>query len=290
MNNVKNHVKKHWQMYVIALLVLVLLFGMPTSHLSVNKLTSSYGEAAMDRSFASTEAFYGGGYYGSNDAVNEEVRQFVRNANLGLETSEFDSSKSSIKNAILARDGLILSESESTRYNSDLRSVNLRAKINAQELDSFVEEVSQYGEVTSLNVYGNDVTGQFVDYTQRVERYETQIEKYEAMLARDDIEVSEEIQIQSRIDQLEDQLFYYQRFVGNLEEDVLYSDVYITVTEKPSILDDVDFFGLEDTLKMFLSAFESALSLILKALGYIIPLGLIYLVYRWVRARVVKKK
>lgn len=286
MKSIIDNMKKHWKNYVIVLLVLVVMFNGSIVQLG-NTLTGgssmSFAKQESYDSLVSSRAASSFYYEDSGDSLGSVERQVVKNANVNLETSSYESTKSSIKSLTKSHEGLVLWENENKNNDNNMY-LSMRVKVNAQELDIYLSEIQGLNvEVNSLSISGNDVTGSYTDYTQRLERYEVQIAKYEEMLKFEKITIEEEVQVQSRIDQLEDQIFYYSNRIENVDEDVAYSEVYISLSEKPSVLDDVGFIGFKDVFKEFISALDSGVRLLLLILGFIIPFGVVYLIYRFGR-------
>lgn len=288
----KKHFTINWKNYMIAILVIFLLGGNLTSNL-LNSASSNFNSKSLSMS---DSMYYGESVgrsisYSQNSvdfAPEVEDRKKIKNANLVLETDNYDSAKNSIINTIKAKDGIILRENE-YKYKEDYRSLSLNFKINADNLDTMLSEIKTFAEVESLNVYVNDVTGNYVDYNERLVRYETQIVKYEEMLKKE-MSIEEEISVQNRIDNLENSIFYLKKQIGSIDEDVSYSDVSISLKEEANILSEIDFLGLKDSFKMFMESLDGAIRFIILAIGFILPFGIIYLIYKISRKVFCKKR
>ena len=90
----------------------------------------------------------------------------------------------------------------------------------------------------------------------------------------------EEIQVQQRIDQLEDQIFNLENNKGNLKENADYSSVYVNLRENPSFIDESNFKGFKDWVIEFLRSLDNGIQFILQLLGFVIPFAIIYGIYR----------
>lgn len=279
----QNHFQSYWKNYVIGILA-VLFLGTMFLQTIVSPYESSFSskgymanDMAYERAGSSSYYYQEGGF-----APEVEDRKVIKNANLNLEADDYDKSKAQTQNSITKYEVLVLSENE-YKYKDDYRTINYRLKINSDNLDAFLAEIKTYGEIQNLNVYTNDVTGSYTDYTARLERYNSQIKKYNSMLNDKDITITEEIQIQQRIDQLEDQIFYLQKRVDTIDEEVAYSDVSLNIKEKPSTLSEIDFLGLRDGFKLFMNSLEAGIQFILLLIGFLLPFGIVYGVYRLFR-------
>ncbi|MCA9460442.1 MAG: DUF4349 domain-containing protein, partial [Nanoarchaeota archaeon] len=166
---------------------------------------------------------------------------------------------------------------------NDYRSLNYNFKVPSEKLDLFLGELESYGEVISLNVNTNDQTGSYVDFKSRIERYENQMASYENMLLRGNMDIEDEIKIHKRIDQIEDSIFYLKKNIGSIDEQTLYSDVYLTLKEKESFFAEIDFIGIRDGFKLFLESLEFAIKVIFVLVGFLLPFGIIYMIYRLIK-------
>lgn len=283
MKSLLDNIKNHWKNYLIGLLLVLIFFGGYFNPLSIS--SSSYmtqGFDSVNQRFAA-ESSYFPGHYGSNNAPSVEDRKVTKDANMNLESYEYYESKDKIMSAIESYEGLILSETESENTNRNTMTLSLNVLVDSKSLEVIVEDLKSYAEVKSVNIYTNDVTGSYINYESRLDRYTDQVQKYENMLDRDNLEVSEEIEITQRIDNLENQIYYIEQNQERLLEDISYSNLYISLSEKPNILEETDFLGLRDSVSMFLSALNNGLSFLIKALGFLIPFGVVFLVYKLAR-------
>ncbi|MFP4401875.1 MAG: DUF4349 domain-containing protein [Candidatus Nanoarchaeia archaeon] len=288
---ITNHIQTYWKNYVIGLLLVLVAFsalGMISN--SMNSLSSadlsSRNEAGYAQQDMARSSYYPGG--GSNAAPEEDERMIAKNANLNIESSEYHKSIREIDTLVESYSVIVMSEQES-KYNDNYYRSTYNFKIESSQLDTFLNSLKELGEVQSINVYSNDVTGVVIDLQERLERYESQIQRYEEILTRNNLEIEEEINIQDRIDSLEQSIAYLQEQIQRQQEDVSYSDVYFTIQEKQSLIDELDFLGLRDGLKLFLDSLELGIRFVVSIAGFIIPIAVIYGVYR-IGRRVITKK
>ena len=266
----------------------LLIDNSPLDYMSEKSLSSAdYGYARASS--------YGSSYYpeiGRSDALDVDERKVRKSANMEIETDDYNASKIGVSNSVKAYRAIVLSERESRDYDYDLggysdsRYVRYNIKVDSDKLDVFVDEIKSYGEVLNLDISSVDVTGTYVDYTSRLERHTSQMDRYNAMLLREEVSIEEEIKLQSRIDELENQIFYLKGRVSSLQEDVDYSSVNLYIKEKveePSVVDEVDFFSFKDLAGLFLSSLKYSVLVVVVVVGFIIPFGVVYGVYRLVR-------
>ena len=235
------NIKKNWKNYIIVFLTILVFLsfvgfmGLMFDNYSLDYYLSEKSLSSADYGYAQTS------YYpeiGRSDALEVDERKVRKNANIEIETDDYNASKLGVNNSVRAHGAIVLSERESRNYDyesggySDSRHVRYSIKVDSDKLDVFVDEIKSYGEVLNLDIESDDVTGAYVDYTSRLERYTSQMNRYNSMLLREDVSVEEEIKLQSRIDELENQIFYLKGRVSSLQEDVDYSSVSLYMKEK----------------------------------------------------------
>lgn len=285
------HTQTYWKNYVIGLLLVIIVIsslGILSSSISSDSSMGYTNEAiAYDAQQDIARSSYYPGRRGSNAAPEEDERMIAKNANLNIESQEYHKSIREIETLVDSLSVIVMSEQES-KYNDNYYHSKYNFKVESSQLDSFLNSLKELGEVQSINIYSNDVTGVVINLQERLNRYQSQINRYEQMLTRDNLEIEEEINIQNRIDSLEQSIAYLQERIQRQQEDVSYSDVYFTIQEKQGLFDELDFLGFKDGFKLFLSSLELGIKFIVSIGGFIIPIALLYGVYRIGRKFVVK--
>lgn len=277
-----DHTQKYWKNYIIGLLlVLVAISSLGMLSNSISSFDSSIGytnEAGYAQQDIARSSYYPG-RGGSNAAPEEDERMIAKNANLQVETNSYHESVRNVDSLVESYSAIVMSQSEN-RYDDEYYRSQYSFKVESSKLDAFLNDLQDLGEVEYINVYSNDVTGAVIDLEKRFDRYQTQISRYEEMLTRDELTIEEEINIQNRIDSLEQSIAYLQERIQRQEEDVSYSDVSFSLIEKQSLLDELDFLGLKEGFKLFLTSLEFGIRFIVSIVGFIIPVALIYGAYR----------
>ena len=279
MNRFIQNIKKNYRDYLLGLIIILLLgvVVFNTSYLGTSQSFDAMSRNNMEYSYSKSLDVDGSGDYGGSNGVVE--RKVIRNANLELETDKFDSTKSNV-DILVGNYNAIILDSNERRYRDSSRRVNYRIKVNSNNLDEFLGHLKTYGEVENVRVYKQDVTDSFTDYTNRLNRYKTQITKYELMLTKPNLEIKEEIEIQIRIDQLEDNIFMLQNRINLIDKNVVYSMVNLNVREEESFSSKVDFVGFKDGVIEFVRSISSSVEFILVVFGFILPFLCIYGIYR----------
>jgi hypothetical protein len=213
----------------------------------------------------------------------------IKSANLYINTEDYDKNKIYLNSLIIKYNGKITNENEMLN-NKKIRSLYLTVKIPKNELDSFLNEIkTTFGlELENINVYNSDVTEQKQDFTERLNRYKSQIEKYKEMLTQKDLRIEDEIKIQNRIDDLENQIYYLEKSNQDLDNRITYSTVSITLNEKASPLTNVEFKSFKYYIAEFLNSLENGLNIFINLVAYGLELLILFIVYKFVRNKFFK--
>ncbi len=293
-NQILRKIKNNWKNYLLILLV-ILLVGNIISYNNYDYLNqysngilrsglgleSEYSNIVLENSVPIKKSLVYNG-------ANEDESRIIKNANMDLEVENFQNSINNINEIFKNNNVIILRESFSKNYN-DLDQVNYNLKVNSKNLEQIINKLKLMGEVKYLTINSNDVQKSFEDYSDRKQRYLTQIEKYKKMLNSSKLTIEDEIKIQQRIDSLEDSLFYIEKRINNIDEDVKYSNIYLTIQEKPTLIEKSNFLNFEELVNLFLNSIANGFNFIIKLLGYTLPYIIIfglYLLFRKVLIRI----
>ena len=207
-----------------------------------NGLTSSnYYESASDVSYdygldmaagAATEETYESGKNQAADALSQ--RKLIRTVNMDVETKEFDQLLSTLEARIQSIGGYIenMESYNGSSYNSNRsnRYANLTLRIPKNELDGFLELVSDVGNVVRRNESVEDVTLSYVDLESHRNALRTEQERLLALLEQ--AETLEDIlTIEDRLSNVRYQLESMESRLRTMDNQVDYSTVYLKVSE-----------------------------------------------------------
>ena len=113
-------------------------------------------------------------------------RKIIKNGDLSIQTREFDEFLENLNRAILAAGGYVEASSiNGNSYNKNrMRSADITARIPAENLDAFCDQVSDLGNVTYKNLYTRDVTLTYVDLESHVKALRTEQQTLMELLER----------------------------------------------------------------------------------------------------------
>lgn len=162
-------------------------------------------------------------------------RKLIRNVSMDLETRDFDTLTKSITDAVTAFGGYIQqsdvsgnslswSGDRSSRYSS------ITARIPSDQLDAFLTEVSNQGNVTYKNESVQDVTLQYTDIASRKKTLQMEQERLWALLEKAE-SVDAVIALESRLSEVRYQLESLVSQLRTLDNQIVYSTVCLSVQE-----------------------------------------------------------
>ncbi len=110
------------------------------------------------------------------------------------------------------------------------RTANIPARVPAAELDEFVTNVSEKGNVTSKSESVSDMTLQYMDIESRKKSLETERSRLWELMAQAE-SVDAVITIQSRISEIEYELDSFNSQLRLYDNQVDYATVYLNISE-----------------------------------------------------------
>lgn len=199
-----------------------------------------YGEAPMDNeSYSSAKV---SGEEGPSAAESARAgRKLIRTVNLDVETMEFDNMLSYVQNRTAELGGYVESMNayNGSRYNNysynttgyvNDRTASLKLRIPKENLDVFLSEVAENGNIINRSEQEIDVTLDYVDLDSHKavllaeqERLLTFMEQAETM---EDI-----IVLESRLSEIRYQIESMESRLRTFDNQIEYSTVYIGITE-----------------------------------------------------------
>lgn len=236
-----NRMKKLRACFVVFLTVLLVTGCGGT----VEKSTSSISMAEVPMENGYVTGSGDGGYY--DEALEEEAyreespddqiqgeRKLIRNVNLEVETKEFDALTQKLQQQVTELGGYIehrdsYNGSSYSGYRNQ-RYANWTIRIPKQQLDSFINHVSDISNVIQRSDSVEDVTLTYVDTESRRDALQVEqtrlLELLESAESLDDI-----LTIEERLTDVRYQLESIESRLRTLDNQVDFSTVYLSVSE-----------------------------------------------------------
>ena len=228
------------------LLILLMLAGCNSSKSSSRKMS---GSVPSEAAYAVPGDYgYGTAYEAmEEDAVAESEtpaapdpnsgmpagRKIIRNADMSIQTREYDTFMTDLQARIASVGGYIESSyANGNAYSSrkTVRSAKLTVRIQAQNLDAFLDGVCTMGNVLYKNVYSNDVTASYVDTEARLAALKTERDTLMSLLERAE-KMEDIITIYERISDVTYEIESYEARIRTYDDQIAYSSVTVSVSE-----------------------------------------------------------
>ena len=166
----------------------------------------------------------------SNSAVNStggQDRKLIKTVNISAESQDYTNVVTSLDQKIAELGGYVESREQ---YNGSRRSCYVIIRIPADVLDLLVEHVETNANITSSTESAVDVTLEYVDTEAKVKSLETEQARLMELLAEAK-NLSEILEIQSRMSDVTYELERYASRLRSLENQVSYATVNLSLRE-----------------------------------------------------------
>ena len=161
-------------------------------------------------------------------------RKIIRNADLTVETLSFDTFLNELASSVGSFGGYVESSSIGDRgyyrNGQKLRYARYTIRIPADQLDAFLNTVSDLGNVTSLNTGLKDVTTNYVDSEKHLESLRVEQQALLEILAKAET-IEDIITVQDRLTYVRYQIESYEAILRTYDDQVALSSVNLTVNE-----------------------------------------------------------
>lgn len=283
-------IKDNW---LILLLVLVLLFIVPTGNL-VSTITAGGAKyATLGMGVAESAAVYReSGFYPSPSAdfaPDVEERQITKTTSLSTEVERgtFKDSETKLKNIITSSDSYLLNENVN-KYGTDRKSYyygSYQIKVDSAKYDSVISQLKGIGEIESFNENARDITARYTNTQTELKLAKQKLARYKAMYAEAE-EMKDKIDLNDRIFNQERTIKYLEDTIKNIDQKVDYSTIYFTMNEKKSEYIDVVFVKFSELIQRLVGSFNS----LIKWIFVLLPWAVAALIIGFIWKRFKKKK
>jgi hypothetical protein len=271
---------------ILSVLVLLTLFASCSA--------SNYNETGDSAKINDNNYSYG--INGSNNEDSEATsadikestddRKIIKNAELGVETKDFDNLIKKLNQSVESIGGYVESSdiSGGGYYYASNRSANIIVRIPADKLDSFLAGVRDSGNVTYERIDKNDVTSSYKDIERHIQTLNTEQERLLELLKKAN-NLSDIMDIEKRLSEIRYELESYETALKSYDDKVDYSTVTLSIDEVERISADENdgFFarvgnGFMNSLYAIGDGLREAAIYFLSAMPFFILLGLIAVV------------
>lgn len=161
-------------------------------------------------------------------------RKLIRTIDMNVETTEFDSLLNIIQTTVSELDGYIeqsnVSGNSISSGRENRRYASLTVRIPSKQLDHFVAQVNEQGNVTNRSENVQDVTLKYSDVESRKKSLAIEQERLWSLLEKAD-SVDSIIALESRLSEIRYQLESFESQLRTYDNQVDYSTVYLYIDE-----------------------------------------------------------
>lgn len=161
-------------------------------------------------------------------------RKLIRNVNLSVETTSFDTLISNLTGAVTGLGGYVeqsdISGNSVSSSNSGNRYAYLTVRVPSGQLDAFITQVEEQGNITNKSETTQDVTLQYSDIESRKKSLAIEQERLWALLEKADT-LEAVIALESRLSEIRYQLESFESQLRTFDNQVDYSTVSINISE-----------------------------------------------------------
>lgn len=278
--------KENWLIVAVVLIAFIAFSGIsdkisPSSIGSYSDSTEKqYASNSYER-LSMTSSIVPG--YSEGFAPETQERAITKSASISteVERNEFQENSESIKSLIKQNNAILLNENVN-EYESGRKSYltgYYQIKIETSKYDSLVNELKNIGEIKSFSENADDITKRKVDAESTLEAEKERLARYNQMY-NEAVSVSDKIELSDRIFNQERTIKYYEEELSNIDNQVSYSTISLTITEKQSDYANTIFVKFSDLVNSFLESLNNLLKFFVVILPWAVIAFILYLLYR----------
>lgn len=191
-----------------------------------------------------TNSNYGDAFNVDFDSVSESISSNIGSSGSNLksttnswsiEVKDCSKTLDTVKDYVEENNGVVESERiVDDEYNAYKYSY-LTVKIESENYNDFISNLSGLGKVLNKSVYTRDVTDNYVDVEDRIKIYEEKVLRYKELLNSNDLSVSDINSIENSLTDIELELYRLRNSSSSIKESVDYVTVYITLKESTKL-------------------------------------------------------
>ena len=160
----------------------------------------------------------------------ESSRKIVYNASVRMETTDYDTTRAALQEAVTAANGYLESTDQGGSKDSGSRYTYYTARIPAENYRSFLTAAGEAGNVTSLNESAQDITAEYVDVEARLKALNDQRDRLNALADKAET-TADLLEIESQLSDVQYQLESWQSQLDWYSQQVECSTVYLSLSE-----------------------------------------------------------
>ncbi len=294
-----NKLKDNWLLILLPLLLLFIFAGGLSGIFSLFSGLSSSGSSSSADYYESPSMGYSGDYgaspapyaaftkssASSSSALDQMIAK-TASMETKVERTTFLAAEATLKSIVTSSDAAMLDQNVQTYGEgiAEYRAGRYQIKVDAKKYDAVVSQLKAIGEIETFTENAADVTKAYTDLGVQLANEKTRLERYNVMY-EDATLVADKIDLSDRIFNQENTIKYLEEYLKNVGDQVVYSTVDVTITEKQSGYAELAFVKLSDLVKGFVSSLSTVIYLLVILVPWALGIWLVLFVIRKLRGK-----
>lgn len=217
-------------------------------------------------SAAAQEGASGGGvpHLDPGNATAENARKVIYNADVTLESTDFDAAQQAVLEAVETHGGYLSHSDLSGSAEDQDRFLNLTVRVPAAEYRSLLTALGNSANLLNASESADDITADYIDVQARLTALEAQRDRLNE-LADQAQTTADLLEIESQLSDVQYQIESYTQQQRWMDDQVDYSTVEVSLSEVKALTPETPAGFLEQAGRAFLDGWD-AFSLFLKGL------------------------
>lgn len=163
-------------------------------------------------------------------ATDETAQKIIYNADLRMESTDFDTARDALLAAVEANDAWLEYSSVYGTEKEHDRSASYTVRVPVENYRAFLAAVGEAGSVQSINENAQNITSSYIDVQARLAALETQRDRLNELADKAET-TADLLEVESQLSEVQYQLENYTRQLRNMDQQVSYSTVDIYLDE-----------------------------------------------------------
>lgn len=264
---------------------------------SASNDSSSTSSSQDNYDYAESGSSYESDYYsGEVSEIIAQEQMVIKNASMTMETDEFEAVETEILTLAVDCGGYVQNSSSgvSERNGVEYSYGNYELRVPSDYFENVVEQVKGLGKVSYVNMSQEDVSNEYYDMDSRLQTRQAEAARLEQLI-EDTSDITTKLALEVHLTDVREQIYILQLRMTNVERQVDYSTISISLTEVTSeqMLEDTFLTNVKaafsGSLNFCRAVFEAVIVFVA---GAVVPLAaiavtvaVIALVYKKVKRR-----
>lgn len=201
------------------------------SYYSSGSSGANYSNSAYYEDVAESES-YSGSSSGQTTGELRDPRKIIYTASARIDTIDFDNSYTALTDLVKQYGGYVQDSylSAGNYYSSVSRSLEMTVRIPAENYEAFLSQKESMGRVVYFNESTQDVTGEYIDISARIETLKAQEERLMQLISQAK-NLEEMLLLEDKLSDVRYQIESAQSRINVYDDLISYCTVTVTLNE-----------------------------------------------------------